>query len=309
MRGGGARWRGLRRGVSLTELIVVLAVLGIAAAAVGRTSLGQQEHYRDFSGRMRARAILREGSAVLTAELRGIAPGAGDLYAEEMRDASIAFRSTVGAFTLCDAAVPGTSSIDIVDLHLADGVATVAGAPFAPSPGDSLWLYDSGADIGGADDGWLPHLVAGVSVVRRACGLEPSAADGEAFRLSLAGPVHAVTESHAPVRLFRRVRYTLYAAADGLWYLGFSDCRPLVRNPPCATLQPIAGPYEPYRAGTASVRSGLLLRYLDRGGHETTDPHAVAMIELDLRTRSLGAGRFARDVVERHTIALRNAVR
>ena len=299
----------MRRGVSLAELVVVLALLGIAAATVGRIGVAQQAHYRDFAGRLHARFILREGSALLAAELRGMSPAAGDLYAGEMRDASLAFRSTVTAFVLCDAAVPGTQSLDVIAPDVSDGLSAGAPPQITPSAGDSLWLYDSGPDISGADDRWVSFLITAVDGVRRTCSSQVPAVEHDAFRLTLSAAVHAATEQHAPVRLFRRVRYALYAGADGLWYLGFSDCRPVVRDPACAPLQPVAGPYAPHSVANGGARSGLLLRYLDRQGRATADAGAVAMIELTLRARPRDAGRFAREDVERQTIALRNALR
>lgn len=296
--------------MSLAEVVVVLVLLGVAAATVGRIGVEQQTHYRDFAARLQTRSRLREGSAVLGAELRGISPRAGDLYPGEMRDASVAFRSTVGTFALCEAAIAGASSIDVTDLDAdPDSMASGSASDNAPSPGDSLWLYDSGAETGGADDRWLRFVVNGVTRVRRSCASDAASDQRDAFRLALSPAVRGITEPHAPVGLFRRVRYALYESSDGLWYLGFSDCRPVVRNPPCAALQPISGPYEPYSPTDGGARSGLTLTYLDRDGFPTTDPLAVARIGIVLRAKASDATRLAWDAVESQTIALRNAIR
>jgi hypothetical protein len=296
--------------VSLAEVIVVLAVLGIAAAAVGRIAVGQGEHYRDFAASTQTRSGLREGAAVLAAELRGVAPVAGDLYPGEMRDASIAFRSTTGTFELCEPAPAGASTIDVIDLNAeTDSTAPRGAGDSGPAPGDSLWLYDSGAETGGADDRWRPNLVVAIAALRRACTGGASAELRDADRLSLSHPVAGTTEPHAPTRLFRRVRYALYQSSDGLWYLGFSDCRPVVRTPPCATLQPVSGPYEPYAAPGARARSGLTLSYFDRNGLVTADPVAVARLAMTFRGRANAAGRLAWDAAESRVITLRNAER
>ena len=298
-----------RAGLSLAEVVVVLAVLGIAAAAVGRLGLGQQAHYRDVATRTRMRDGLREGAAVLGAELRGIAPAAGDLYADEMRDASIAFRSTVGTWVLCGPLAPGARTLDVGDVMALDArpsPASASPATDAPSVGDSLWVYDSGADISGEDDQWRAALVSGVARLTGTCTGTPSAAR-DLFHLTLSSPVDARVEPHAPVRVFRRVRYALYQSSDGLWYLGFSDCRPIVRAPPCATLQPVSGPYEP--SSVNPNRSGLVLRYLDDAGTPTADPASVARIDMILHARAGAATRLARDATERQSIALRNAAR
>ena len=304
------RYAQRKNGLSLAEVVVVLAVLGVAAATVGRIGVGQQTHYRDFAARMQTRSTLREGSAVLAAELRGISPLAGDLYPGEMRDASVAFRSTIGTFALCEAAIAGASVIDVTDLDVgADSTIDGDMADNAPSPGDSVWLYDSGTEMGGADDRWLRFVVNGVTRVVRQCASDAAPDQSDVFRLALSSTVQAATEPHAPVRLFRRARYALYESSDGLWYLGFSDCRPIVRNPPCAALQPISGPYEPYRRPDAGTLSGLTLTWLDRDGTPTTDPLAVARIGIVLRARASGAGRFEWQAADSQIIALRNAIR
>ena len=304
------RYARRKNGLSLAEVVVVLAVLGVAAATVGRIGVGQQTHYRDFAARMQTRSTLREGSAVLAAELRGVSPLAGDLYPGEMRDASVAFRSTIGTFALCEAAIAGASAIDVTDLD-AGADSTIGGdtGDTAPSPGDSLWLYDSGAEMDGADDRWLRFVVTAVTRLVRPCDPDAAAAERDVFRLALAPTVQAATEPHAPVRLFRRARYALYESSDGLWYLGFSDCRPIVRNPPCAALQPISGPYEPYRPPDSGAPSGLTLTWLDRDGTPTTDPLAVARIGIVLRARASGAGRREWQAADSQIIALRNAIR
>ena len=296
-------------GLSLVEVIVVLALLGIGAAAVGRISVGQQTRFRDLAGRTRARSGLREGAAVLVAELRGLAVGGGDLDAADMGRASIAFRSTIGSYVLCEAPPRDARIIDVVEL------ANIHGEPpsgeirdvNAPSAGDSALLYDSGEDQRINDDRWKALLITGVAKVQRTC---PSLSGGrthDVFRLELATPVSSSTEPHAPVRAFRRVRYALYRSSDALWYLGFSDCRPIVRSPPCTALQPVSGPYEPFAPEGARRESGLTFTYRDRGGAVTVDPSRVASVEIAFRARANDATRLASDVVERHTVALRNS--
>ena len=315
---------GRSRGVSLIELLVVLALLGIAAGAISRIATSQQRAYRVLAAKTVALGQVREGSEVLASELAGISPGAGDIYDGEMHDASIAFRSAIGTYLLCAAPIGGTSTIDVVPVG--PGVSAGAGASEdvvdtgdpagsavetphdPPSVGDSLWIHDAGPDIGSADDHWRAHLITAVEGVRRRCA--PSADSGEtaAYRMSIVPVPASSLADHAPLRLFRRARYALYHSGDGGWYLGFSDCRPLVRNPPCASMQPVSGPYLPAATG-ASGGSGLTLAYLDRAGTPTTDPAAVAAIELVLRASAGDAGRSTDTIVGRRVIALRNARR
>lgn len=296
--------RDRRAALTLAEVLVVLAILGIAAAAVGRIGVRQQAHYRDFADRLLSRSRLREGSTLLSAELRGISPAAGDLYPGEMRDASIAFRATVGSFVLCAPAAPGATIIDVID---AFPEPDLSASVDPPSVGDSLWLYDPGPTSAAADDRWLATLIDAASQVTRSCSSDAPATTRRVARLSLTTPVGATTAPHAPVRTFRRVRYALYPSSDGHWYLGFSDCRPIARTPACSALQPVSGPYEPHRPAQPD-RSGLLLAYLDRNGIPTDDASSVVRIDVVLRAQPDGAGRAPWDAVERQTIILRNAL-
>ena len=297
-----------RSAVTLAEVLVVLAVLGIAAAAVSRVGVGQGERYRDFAGAVRARSVLREGTSLFATELRGVAPPSGDLYAGEMRDASIAFRSAIATFALCEPAMAGTSSIEVIVPDFATDTGSSTGPSETPSVGDSLWLYDSGATVRGSDDRWEPALIVSAVRGRRAC---PNTASGlrDVYRLGLANATHATTESHAPVRVFRRVRYALYQSSDALWYLGYADCRPIVRNPPCSSLQPVSGPYQSYSSANGGARSGLRITYLGLDGRATSDPLTVVAIGIVLRAQSGARSAGRRDAVDSLTIALRNALR
>jgi prepilin-type N-terminal cleavage/methylation domain-containing protein len=310
------------RGATLIELLVVLALLGIVGAAISRVATGQQRSYRVLAASTVALGQAREGSEVLASELAGIAPGGGDLYDGEMRDASIGFRSATGTWLLCGPPGSGANTIDAVRIAsamtshgqpTADGDAglpgdgAIATSPDPPSVGDSLWIRDAGTDIDRADDQWRAHSITAVEPVRRPC--PPAADTGEtiAHRMTIAPAPSSSLAVHAPVRLFRRARYALYQSGDGGWYLGFSDCRPLVRSPACAPMQPVSGPYLPAATG-ASARSGLTFAYLDRTGAPTTDAEAVAAIELVLRA-SAGDARARDTIVVRRIVAFRNAGR
>lgn len=297
--------RSIPAGLSIVELLVVLVVLGIAAAVLARTGAGQQASYRDLVARSRTRAGLREGSVVLASELRGIAPAAGDLYAGEMHDASLAFRSTTGSFVLCAPPAAGASSIDVLDPELRNSPSPASYPKTRPTPGDSIWLYDSGAETRGADDRWRQAIITAVAAGQRPC--PPLADDHPIHRLTIDPPPPPTMESHAPVRTYRRVRYALYRSADGLWYLGFTDCRPLVRSPPCDALQPASGPYRPYAPAGSTARSGLTLTFLGPDNQPTADPLAVTRIEIVMRADTRRSRLGDTTSSDRQVVTLRNA--
>jgi type II secretory pathway pseudopilin PulG len=278
--------------VSLVELLVVIAVMGVAAGALSRVAVHQQRRYRELSVTVQARTQLRHGAELLANEFRGLSAVGGDIYPGEMHDASIAVRATIGSYLLCGRPSAGAVDVDVTSL---DPGGSLDGAP-APSPGDSAFLYDTGVAGGPSDDSWRAHLITAVTSVAVHCApandsnladeSTSSVSPRRTYRLSVHPSPTSSLDPHAPVRLFRRVRYALYQSSDGEWYLGYSDCRPIVRAPPCATIQPVSGPYLPYAAPGSSKSSGLTFSYFDAEGLETTDPLLVARIEVTLRARA-----------------------
>ena len=85
----------------------------------------------------------------------------------------------------------------------------------------------------------------------------------------------------AAVRFFKKVHYSLYRAADGLWYLGYYDCR-TSRVPVCNAIAPVAGPFRAYSASTPAA-SGLRFSYYDSTGAVTTNRAAVSRISVLLQ--------------------------
>jgi len=298
------------RGLSLVELMIVLAVLGVAAGALSRIATRQQKTYRALALRTLALTQLREGGEVLAAELAGLAPGAGDIYEGEMADASIGFRASFGTYLLCARPAEGTSRIDVIRFRATgtpDPSQADADDGDLPAAGDSLWIHESGREIAGAGDRWSAHLITGAGEGRGPCGPALDSGSVAVARLTIAPVLARPIAAYAPVRVFRRARFALYRSSDGAWYLGFRDCRPVVRNPPCAPLQPVSGPYLGHSPARALRPSGLTLGYLDRNGVPTDDRLAVAAIEIVLRAAAPATDGSPDTSVSRHVVALRNA--
>ena len=68
-----------RRGMTLVEMMVVVVLLSIVGGAVMSTLAKQQAFYRSTSDVMDLRSQMRQASAVLANDLRGVASGAGDI--------------------------------------------------------------------------------------------------------------------------------------------------------------------------------------------------------------------------------------
>lgn len=294
-------------GVSLIELLIVLAILGVAASAFTRVTLRHQRAWHDLAARSLAEAQLREGTEILASALIGVSPPLGDIYAGEMLPSSIAFRAPLGTSLLCDAPLAGTSTVDVVAVRLEPDDGATASQP-GPELGDSLWLYDGGIALDAEDDRWRAHLVTAVTHARRACAVAPDTGEAPVTRLSLSPAPSPSLSAHAPARAFRRSRYSLYNSADGAWYLGFSDCRPLARNPACAPMQPVSGPYLPAVPPGSIRRGGLMLEYVDGEGKPTDDVLRVGAIRIIARSNGSRSSPL-RDTIEvQRMIALRNVV-
>ena len=297
-----------RKGASLVELLVVLAIIGVAAGAVTRVATAQQRHYRVHIARVAALGRLREGMDVLTTELMGVAPAAGDIH--EMAGASVVFRAPLAAATVCAAVAPATSELLLAAFSANMDSTDTEGGPVGESwlaAGDSLWVHDAGADTAGASVGeaWHAHVVTAAVSARTTC-LAPDSTEVPAMRATVMPAGGSLLEAGAPARAFRTARYALYRAGDGAWYLGFSDCRPLVRSPACAPIQPVAGPYLP---AADPSRAGLLFEYLDAAGAPTDDRLAVVAIRMTLRANAAPAGLPADIVALTRTMAFRNTRR
>ncbi len=92
----------------------------------------------------------------------------------------------------------------------------------------------------------------------------------------------------AVVCILRPVRYSLYEAASGRWYLGFEE----QQRGAWSTVEPVSGPYV---ASTGGAGSGLQFAYFDTLGVSTTDASRLGRVDVALR----GASDLAR-VPERH---------
>jgi len=218
------------------------------------------------------RAQLRYAGALLPTDLRPLYPTGGDVYA--WRDTMLEFRQVMGSGAACRIlpAVGATQRVVLPPVTLSRQSVLTSWLG-QPQVGDSVLIYDEGPFIGNSDDLWRPYAITAVEIVTGAASCDPvylsGAADlaANAYQLTLslgptAAPLPISVVTGAPVRVFRRARYSFFReASDGKWYLGFSDCLP-GRDPVCTTRVPAAGPYRPY----SPTESGLAFTYRDVNG-------------------------------------------
>ncbi len=264
------------RAFTLVELVVALAVGGVAFGSFALVVAQQERTHAELARRLRARAQMREGLTALVTELRAISPAAGDIPGGGARDSSIEFRATIGSAAVCHVAHQSVS------IGLASFVAS-------PQPDDTAWAYVGGS----AGSSWMPLAIVALGNDQLpACGLPPTVAGlvdprraGRArYSLELSDSVAGISVG-TPLRITRHVRYSLYRAPDTRWYLGrreWSPARGLFE-----TIQPVAGPYRAYGSAESGT-SGLELRYFDRAGVEipagSPSGDRIAHVTLVLRT-------------------------
>ena len=281
-----------RRGASLIELIVVIALLALLGSAILGVVVHQERFYRAQASAIDSRATVRAAASLFQSELRALTPEDGDLYA--IGASAIEYRATLAQSVICTIS-SSRQRITIPPEHLASGTPLTWIGTQAET-GDTLLVLATDSALG---DSWQRHVLTTSPSSTGSCptstGFTTSAAEASAaLTLALDPPLDSTIDTGTLVRIVRRARYELYRASDSRWYLGYLDCLAL-RATPCNTVQPVSGPYAP---------AGIHLSYLDLGGAITADPFRVARIDV----LAIAARRSAPDTLDSlaTTIALRN---
>ncbi|MDB4881968.1 MAG: hypothetical protein JWL95_734 [Gemmatimonadetes bacterium] len=235
-----------RPGTSLVELVIALALTGLALAAASASLLRQQRGFRWVGEVAGAESQMRPLAHILPAELALLDAAAGDLAAGQASDSTLQIRAAIASSLSCDSA----GSAVVLAPESASGIA-IGGSSRDAQAGDSLWFFASDSF------GWQARRVTGVTNVRVGCGA-PLMPVGVTSRLTLDAPMDV--PGATPVRITRQERYLFYRAGDGAWYLGLSDWSAAARR--FASPQPVAGPF------VRSSRDGPItaFRYFDAAG-------------------------------------------
>jgi prepilin-type N-terminal cleavage/methylation domain-containing protein len=266
----------VRRAFTLVELVVTLAIGGIAFGAFTAVVAQQERTQARLAHRIRSRAQALEGLAALVRELRATSFGSGDIVVA--LDSSIEFRATVASLSVCEVR--------------AGAVVTALASLVSPAKvGDTLWALAPDDSVR-----WLPSPVVSVAMAPAAdsiaCAASPLAPGASSRRLTprsryvLGVTEPTVLREGTPLRITRRVRYSLYRAPDSEWYLGRREWSAALGR--FETIQPVSGPFGAH-APAGSDQSGLELRYLDNVNAEIDAASAatdrIARIEITVRTR------------------------
>ena len=292
-----------RRGMTLVEIMISLVLLGIVSGVIMRVIMRQQRFYTGVNQIMTQRSQLRQATAVLPVDLRSLSSIGDDILAA--RDSSIEFMVNVGTGVVCEV-VDNKNQVALPPDTLASGQDITSWFAYAePDPKDedvaySVYIYDDSVTLGNEDDYWKKYDLVDIHHDASKCTaqytsiadvgkprpiLEVADPDGKTDPVN-GGALSQYIGVGAPVRVVRRVKYSLYKASDGKWYLGFA--RFLKSTMAYETPSPVSGPYDPY----ASSGSGVRFRYYDVDGTEIpsdadqTTREKIARVDLIVRART-----------------------
>jgi prepilin-type N-terminal cleavage/methylation domain-containing protein len=276
----------MRRGASLVELIVTMAILCIVLSLVGRTLVGQQRLYRGLHVAELSSRAMQQGLQIVGAELESLSPDDGDMVPGQATDSAVEFMSLIAAGVSCGSqgsTIRLPAALDTAAPALASYVSTL-------DVGDRLLAWDAES----SPEQWRARTIVSVQRGGAAC---PWAGPLDGYTLILDSPLAG--EPMTAIRVARRTRYSLYRAGDRQWYLGMRDWN--IAAGRFNTIQPVSGPYLPYNANGSLT--GARFSYLDSAdrvlGTPVVDATAVWRIEVVVRTAN-GGDSLARSVALRH---------
>jgi prepilin-type N-terminal cleavage/methylation domain-containing protein len=243
-----------RGGFTLVEVLVVIVLGTVVAAALWNVLRYQQRFYRTERTAVLQHDALRLAAAVLTADLIEASGTGGDFVAIEPD--SVSLRSPVGFGIVCavDSASDRLGLFDISGRHTAE-------------IGDSLLIYHP--------DGWLLRKLDEATFSSEE-SLKCPYAGGPTTEVAVrveGGSLEGVPVG-APVRAFHRYTYRLERDGTG-WWLARAEGD---------SAEILAGPF-------SGDGSGLQFTYLDAAGEVTDDPSRIARLDLMLVAEDRPSGR------------------
>src|SRR4051812_28278176 len=97
-----------RCGVSLIELTVVLAIVGVLGGSVGVLLIRQQRFYRGTSELITTRQSVRDAIEVLATDIRGMSVAD---TTRQLADSAVEFFATIGTSIVCQSLGPSEAGL------------------------------------------------------------------------------------------------------------------------------------------------------------------------------------------------------
>jgi hypothetical protein len=263
-----------RPGLTVAELIVALTISGVVLALVSAITFRQHRFYVGAFERLALAGELRETAALLPIDLRGASTGGGDIRPGQARDTSLELRATIGSAVVCDV----VSGRVVLAPMPATGPSFMAFL-VAVQANDTAWVLSTvdTAEV------WLPRRITSLSTTGAGnCPPDGPVLAGDALTTARTSLVLDTLDSSlrpgAVLRLTRPMRYSMYRASDGAWYLGQREWNPSTIR--FNTIQPVTGAF------LAPAGGGLRFRYVDSSGVElpsgTSSTQSIARIDVAL---------------------------
>ena len=279
-----------RRGFTLIEMMISLAIAGIVLSAAYKLLVANQRFYRSQSVIADVESNVRESALILAGELREVSPVGGDL--QQMTDTAITINAMRALGIVC--VVP-----DFLLGRVVIKDATTFKYRAIDATRDSVFIFREGVANTTTDDTWLRGKVSGTTAQNCTDGTAGTRVAMTALSASMPFSVLSGATIGAPVRTFETVNYRLYQDATGTWYLGV---RTWVSGAWTNT-SAVAGPMRP--------NDGVHFDYYDAAGLPTAIAANVVAIGVTVRGRSTAsintAGRPAG--VYNDSLTIRVAVR
>lgn len=273
----------VRLGFTVAELLVATAVAGITTALMTMTIVRQQRFFSSASEVLGVRAQLRDAADVLASDIRSASVAQFGLPV--MTDTAFEMYSVIASSIVCLSGSPTTVGLPPITLVSGN---TLTAMLAQPDTGDlaAIFVSDSGA--------WENHRIAafGSRSLATSCpsstGFTTLGDAAAGYQLTFAAAPALPVRPGSIVHFLRRARYSFYRSSDGEWYLGYRRCG--VSLPyGCSSIQPVSGPYRPYRAGGGS---GVTFRFYDKSGADIASAAlstTVARIDIVLRGETASA--------------------
>jgi prepilin-type N-terminal cleavage/methylation domain-containing protein len=278
-----------RRGFTLVEIVVALALMLIVIGAIHGLLVTSQRLSRAQTAQMNLQVSVRASALLIANELRelnGVETGTtGQTDLLSIAATGLTYRAMRGIGFLCQPA--------------ASGQIRIARSSFSgfrdPQPTrDVAYLFVEGSQDAGVEDAWVPLPIAGVATNSSCPGtLGPAISISTSPSATIAG-----APMGTPVRTYEIMELRLYQSGR-YWWLG---ARSVSAG---EAIQPVTGPL------TGS--DGLQLEYLNRAGTPTTDLAAIKSIVIRVQgtTEDRVTGGDGERLQEKLStqVTLRNAMR
>ena len=253
-----------KRGFTLIELMISLAIAGVVLTAAYRLLVANQRFYRSQSVIADEQANIREATLILAGELREISSRGKDLI--QMTDTAVTINAMRSLGFVC--AAP-----DMVLGRVVLKNSSLFSYRSIDPTRDSIFIFREGDPQKSGVDRWLRGKVSATS--------SQNCTDGSAgTRVAMSGLVGGgYTQMDSvnigdPVRTFETVNYRLYQDANGVWWLGVRTWVSGAWNQTNA----VAGPLLP--------NTGVHLVYMDSTGAVTATDTLVRQISILIRGQS-----------------------